>query len=159
MAAILCGIQPGDEVIVPSYTFVSSVLDFVRQGAKIVFAESMKRNSNIDAEQIEALITSRTKVIVPVHYAGMACDMNRIMEIADRHHLFVVKDAAQAIDSFYKGKPLGAIGHLSAFSFHETTTSSPAKAACWASTTSVSSLAPKSFGRKALTKPSSSVAR
>ena len=120
MAAILCDIHPGDEVIVPSYTFVSSALAFVRAGAKIVFADSMKRNPNIDAEQIEALITPKTKVIVPVHYAGVACDMDRIMEIAERHNLLVVEDAAQAIDSYYKGKPLGTIGHLSAFSFHET---------------------------------------
>lgn len=120
MAAILCDIHPGDEVIVPSYTFVSSALAFVRQGAKIVFADSMKRNPNIDAELIEDLITPRTKVIVPVHYAGVACDMDRIIEIAEKHGLLVVEDAAQAIDSFYKGKPLGTIGHLSAFSFHET---------------------------------------
>jgi len=120
MAAILCDIKPGDEVIVPSYTFVSSALAFVRQGAKIVFADSMKRNPNIDAELIESLITPRTKVIVPVHYAGVACDMDRIMEIAGKHHLLVVEDAAQAIDSYYKGCPLGTIGHLSAFSFHET---------------------------------------
>lgn len=120
MCAMLCNIQPGDEVIVPSYTFVSSALAFVRQGAKIVFADSMASNPNIDAEKIEALITPRTKVIVPVHYAGVACDMDRIMEIAERHHLFVVEDAAQAIDSFYKGRPLGGIGHLAAFSFHET---------------------------------------
>lgn len=120
MAAILCDIQPGDEVIVPSYTFVSSALAFVRQGAKIVFADSMKRNPNIDAEKIESLITPKTKVIVPVHYAGVACDMDRIMEIAERHQLWVVEDAAQAIDSYYRGRPLGTIGHLSAFSFHET---------------------------------------
>ena len=120
MAAILCDIQPGDEVIVPSYTFVSSALAFVRTGAKIVFADSLKENPNIDAEKIEALITSRTKVIVPVHYAGVACDMDRIMEIANKHNLIVVEDAAQAIDSYYKGKPLGSIGHLSTFSFHET---------------------------------------
>ena len=120
MAAILCNIQPGDEVIVPSYTFVSSALAFVRQGAKIVFADSMKRNPNIDAELIEGLITSKTKAIVPVHYAGVACDMDRIMEIAEKHNLLVVEDAAQAIDSYYKGRPLGTIGHLSAFSFHET---------------------------------------
>lgn len=120
MAAILCDIKPGDEVIVPSYTFVSSALAFVRQGAKIVFADSMKRNPNIDAEQIESLITAKTKVIVPVHYAGVACDMDVIMDIAERHNLIVVEDAAQAIDSFYKGRPLGTIGHLSAFSFHET---------------------------------------
>lgn len=120
MAAILCDIQPGDEVIVPSYTFVSSALAFVRAGAKIVFADSMERNPNIDAEKIEDLITPKTKVIVPVHYAGVACDMDRIMEIANRHSLFVVEDAAQAIDSYYKGRPLGSIGHFAAFSFHET---------------------------------------
>ena len=120
MAAILCDIQPGDEVIVPSYTFVSSALAFVRAGAKIVFADSMKENPNIDAEKIEALITPRTKAIVPVHYAGVACDMDRIMEIAEKHNLIVVEDAAQAISAEYKGRPLGSIGHLSAFSFHET---------------------------------------
>ena len=120
MAAILCDIQPGDEVIVPSYTFVSSALAFVRAGAKIVFADSMAENPNIDAEKIEALITPRTKAIVPVHYAGVACDMDRIMEIADRHNILVVEDAAQAISAEYKGRPLGSIGHLSAFSFHET---------------------------------------
>ncbi len=120
MAAILCDIQPGDEVIVPSYTFVSSALAFVRSGAKIVFADSMQSNPNIDAEKIEALITPRTKVIVPVHYAGVACDMDRIMEIANKYNILVVEDAAQAIDSYYKGRPLGSIGHLSAFSFHET---------------------------------------
>lgn len=120
MAAILCDIHPGDEVIVPSYTFVSSALAFVRAGAKIVFADSMVRNPNIDAEKIEELVTPRTKAIVPVHYAGVACDMDRIMEIADRYGLFVVEDAAQAIDSYYKGRPLGSIGHFAAFSFHET---------------------------------------
>ena len=120
MAAILCDIQPGDEVIVPSYTFVSSALAFVREGANIVFADSMERNPNIDAEKLEALITPKTKVIVPVHYAGVACDMDKIMEIANKYNLIVVEDAAQAIDSYYKGRPLGSIGHLSAFSFHET---------------------------------------
>lgn len=120
MAAILCDIQPGDEVIVPSYTFVSSALAFVREGAKIVFADSMERNPNIDAEKLEALITPKTKVIVPVHYAGVACDMDKIMEIANKYNLIVVEDAAQAIDSYYKERPLGSIGHLSAFSFHET---------------------------------------
>ena len=120
MAAILCDVKPGDEVIVPSYTFVSSALAFVRQGAKIVFAESCGDNPNIDADKIEALITDKTKVIVPVHYAGVACDMDKIMDIADRHNLFVVEDAAQAIDSYYKGKPLGGIGHFGCFSFHET---------------------------------------
>ena len=120
MAAILCDIKSGDEVIVPSYTFVSSALAFVRQGASIVFADSCPDNPNIDADKIEALITEKTKVIVPVHYAGVACDMDKIMEVAERHNLLVVEDAAQAIDSFYKGRPLGSIGHLAAFSFHET---------------------------------------
>lgn len=120
MAAMLCNLQPGDEVIVPSYTFVSTALAFVREGAKIVFADSMADNPNIDVNQIEALITPRTRVIVPVHYAGVACDMDAIMKIAEKHNLIVVEDAAQAIDSYYKGQPLGAIGHLSTFSFHET---------------------------------------
>lgn len=120
MAAILCNVQPGDEVIVPSYTFVSSALAFVRQEAKIVFADSCANNPNIDADKIEKLITEKTKVIVPVHYAGVACDMDKIMEIAHRHNVLVVEDAAQAIDSYYKGKPLGGIGHLGCFSFHET---------------------------------------
>ena len=120
MAAILCDVKPGDEVIVPSYTFVSSALAFVRQGAKIVFADSHANNPNIDADKIEELITEKTKVIVPVHYAGVACDMDKIMKIANKHDILVVEDAAQAIDSFYKGKALGGIGHLGCFSFHET---------------------------------------
>lgn len=120
MAAILCDIKPGDEVIAPSYTFVSTVLAFVRQGAKIVFCDSCKDNPNIDPDKIEALITDKTRVIVPVHYAGVACDMNKIMDIANRHNLLVVEDAAQAIDSYYKGQALGSIGHLGCFSFHET---------------------------------------
>lgn len=120
MAAILCDVQPGDEVIVPSYTFVSSALAFVRQGARIIFADSCENNPNIDADTIETLITPKTKVIVPVHYAGVACDMDKIMEIANKHNIFVVEDAAQAIDSYYKGKPLGSIGHFGCFSFHET---------------------------------------
>ena len=120
MAAILCDVKPGDEVIVPSYTFVSSALAFVRQGARIIFADSCENNPDIDADKIEALITPKTKVIVPVHYAGVACDMDKIMDIANRHNLFVVEDAAQAIDSYYKGKPLGGIGHFGCFSFHET---------------------------------------
>ena len=125
MAAILADVGPGDEVIVPSYTFVSSALAFVRQGARIVFCDSCCDNPNIDPVEIEKLVTPRTKVIVPVHYAGVACDMDAIMDIANRHNLLVVEDAAQAIDSFYTGKdgarrPLGSIGHLAAFSFHET---------------------------------------
>jgi dTDP-4-amino-4,6-dideoxygalactose transaminase len=125
MAAILINIQPGDEVIMPSYTFVSTSNAFVLRGAKIVFADSRKDHPNIDENLIEALITSKTKAIVPVHYAGIACNMDVIMDIAKRHNLFVVEDAAQAIDSFYTGKDcvkkaLGSIGHLAAFSFHET---------------------------------------
>ena len=120
MAAILINIEPGDEVIIPSYTFVSTANAFVLRGAKIVFADSYENNPNIDATKIEALITSKTKAIVPVHYAGFACDMDLIMDIANRHNLFVIEDAAQAIDSYYKGRPLGSIGHLATFSFHET---------------------------------------
>lgn len=120
MCAMLCGLQPGDEVIVPSYTFVSTALAFLREGAKVVFADSMERNPNLDAEGLERLITPRTRVIVPVHYAGVACDMDAVMAVAEHHGLLVVEDAAQAVDSFYKGCPLGGIGHLAAFSFHET---------------------------------------
>ena len=120
MAAILCDVKPGDEVIVPSYTFVSTALAFVRQGARIIFADSCEDNPNIDPAELESLITDKTKVIVPVHYAGVACDMDKIMEIANKHKLLVVEDAAQAIDSYYKGNPLGGIGHFGCFSFHET---------------------------------------
>lgn len=120
MCAMLCGLNPGDEVIVPSYTFVSTALAFLREGAKVIFADSMQCNPNLDAESLEKLITPRTRVIAPVHYAGVACDMDAIMAVAEKHNLLVVEDAAQAIDSFYKGRPLGSIGHLGAFSFHET---------------------------------------
>ena len=120
MAALLTGVGPGDEVIVPSYTFVSTALAFLRCGAKVVFADSRDDEPNIDATKIESLITPRTKVIAPVHYAGCACDMDVIMEIANRHNLLVVEDAAQAVDSHYKGRALGSIGHLGCFSFHET---------------------------------------
>lgn len=125
MCALLINIKPGDEVIIPSFTFVSTALAFVRQGAKIIFADSRSEHPGIDENIIETLITPKTKAIVPVHYAGVACDMDKIMEIANRHNLFVVEDAAQAIDSYYTGKDgkkkaLGSIGHLGAFSFHET---------------------------------------
>jgi dTDP-4-amino-4,6-dideoxygalactose transaminase len=120
MAAILCDIRPGDEVIAPSYTFVSTVNAFVLRGARIVFADSERATPNIDAASIEALVTPRTRVIVPVHYAGMACEMDTVLDIAQRHGLFVVEDAAQAIDSFYKDRPLGSLGTFGTFSFHET---------------------------------------
>lgn len=125
MAAILINIQEGDEVIMPSYTFVSTANAFVLRGAKIVFADSRKDHPNIDETKLESLITSKTKAIVPVHYAGVACEMDTIMDLAKKYNLFVVEDAAQAIDSYYTGKDgikkaLGSIGHLSAFSFHET---------------------------------------
>ena len=125
MAAILINIKAGDEVIMPSYTFVSTANAFILRGANIIFADSNKENPNIDASLIETLITPRTKAIVPVHYAGIACDMDTIMSLATKYNLFVIEDAAQAIDSFYTGKDgikraLGSIGHLAAFSFHET---------------------------------------
>ena len=147
MAAILTGVGPGDEVIIPSYTFVSTALAFIRCGATVVFADSRADEPNIDATKIEALVTPKTKVIAPVHYAGCACDMDTIMSVAEKHGLLVVEDAAQAIDSYYvprcvpargaeqealrgdaaaetaRGtvrRPLGSIGHLAAFSFHET---------------------------------------
>lgn len=125
MAAILLNIQTGDEIIMPSFTFVSTANAFVLRGAKIVFCDSRKDHPGIDEDLIESLITPKTKVIVPVHYAGVACDMNKIMALAEKYNLFVVEDAAQAIESYYTGKdgkirPLGGIGHLAAFSFHET---------------------------------------
>ena len=124
MAAILFDIKPGDEVIMPSYTFVSTANPFVLRGAKIVFCDSKKEHPSIDEDLIEDLITKNTKAIVPVHYAGFSCDMEKIMSIAIKHDLFVVEDAAQAIDNNYicnDGvlKPVGGIGHLSTFSFHE----------------------------------------
>lgn len=115
MAAILLDIQPVDEVIIPSYTFVSTANAFVLRGAKIVFVDSEKETPNIDANKIEELITPRTKAIVPVHYAGVSCDMDKILDIAQRYNIFVVEDAAQAIDSYYYDRPLGSIGHLAAF--------------------------------------------
>ena len=120
MAAILINIKADDEVIVPSYTFVSTANAFVKQGAKVVFADSCADNPNLDPAQIEALITHRTRAIVPVHYAGIACNMDAIMAIAAKYNLYVIEDAALSIDSYYQGKPLGTIGHLAAFSFHET---------------------------------------
>lgn len=120
MAALLIDIQPGDEVIMPSYTFVSTANAFVLRGAKIVFVDVRADTMNIDESLIEAAVTDKTKAIVPVHYAGVACEMDTIMSIAKRHNLFVIEDAAQAMMSTYKGKALGTIGHMAAYSFHET---------------------------------------
>lgn len=125
MCAILANIKEGDEVIIPSFTFVSTAIAFVRQGAKIVFADSCESNPNMDVAKLEALITSRTRAIVPVHYAGVACDMDKIMALAEKYNLLVIEDAAQAIDNYFiskngEKKALGSIGHLAAFSFHET---------------------------------------
>lgn len=125
MAAILANIEPGDEIIMPSYTFVSTSNAFVLRGAKIIFADSRQDHPGIDEDSIEALITDKTKAIVPVHYAGVACDMEKIMNIANKYNLLVIEDAAQAIDSYFTfsdgtKKALGSIGHLAAFSFHET---------------------------------------
>ena len=120
MAALLLEIKEGDEVIMPSYTFVSTADAFALRGAKIVFVDVKPETMNIDERLIEAAITPKTKAIVPVHYAGVGCEMDVIMEIANRHNLFVVEDAAQGFEATYKGKPLGTIGHLGAFSFHET---------------------------------------
>lgn len=120
MAAILANINPGDEVILPSYTFVSTANAFILRGAKLVFADSRADHPGIDESQVESLISPKTKAIVVVHYAGIATDMNVIMALAKANNLIVIEDAAQAIDSFYNGVPLGSIGHLGAFSFHET---------------------------------------
>lgn len=120
MCAMLCDLKPGDEVIVPSYTFVSTALAFLREGAKVVFGDSSNESPNMEAAQIEPLINSKTKIIAVVHYAGVACDMDSIMALAKRYNLIVVEDAAHCVDSYYKNMPLGGIGHLGAFSFHET---------------------------------------
>ncbi|MBR4623627.1 MAG: dTDP-4-amino-4,6-dideoxygalactose transaminase [Clostridia bacterium] len=120
MAALLCGLHPGDEVILPSFTFSSTANSFVLAGATLVFVDIRPDTMNIDETKIEAAITEKTKVIVPVHYAGVACEMDTIMDIARRHNLMVVEDAAQGVMSTYKGKALGTIGDFGCFSFHET---------------------------------------
>ncbi len=119
MCALLMNIMPGDEVIMPSFTFVSTANAFVLRGAKIVFADSESNTPNIDASKIESLITDTCKALVPVHYGGISCDMDRISAIGKKHALHIIEDAAQSIDSFYNGKPLGSLGDCSAFSFHE----------------------------------------
>ncbi|MEJ7820914.1 MAG: dTDP-4-amino-4,6-dideoxygalactose transaminase [Chitinophagaceae bacterium] len=125
MAAILINIQAGDEIIMPAYTFTSTANAFIMRGAKVIFADSREDHPGIDEDKIEQLITSKTKAIVPIHYAGLACNMDKIMGVAKNYNLFVIEDAAHAIDSFYIGsdgrkRALGSIGHLGAFSFHET---------------------------------------
>ena len=120
LAAILIDIQPGDEVIMPSYTFVSTANAFVLRGAKIIFVDARPDTMNIDETLIEAAITAKTKAIVPVHYAGVACEMDTILAIAEKHDLWVVEDAAQGVMSTYKGKALGTLGHIGCYSFHET---------------------------------------
>lgn len=125
MAAILIDIEPGDEVIMPSYTFVSTANAFILRGAKIVFADSGQENPNIDVNKIEGLITEKTKAIIVVHYAGISCEMDTVIELANKYGVYVIEDAAQAINSFFVGKDgvkraLGSIGHLATFSFHET---------------------------------------
>ena len=120
MAALLCAIKPGDEIIMPSYTYVSTADAFVLRGAKVVFVDIRPDTMNIDEKKIEAAITKKTKAIVPVHYAGVACEMDTIMNIARRYNLFVIEDAAQGVMSKYKGKALGTIGDYGCYSFHET---------------------------------------
>lgn len=120
MAALLCGLQPGDEVILPSFTFSSTATAFVLAGAKLVFVDIRPDTMNIDEKRIEAAITDKTRVICAMHYAGVACEMDAIMDIARRHNLLVVEDAAQGVMSSYKGRPLGTIGDFGCFSFHET---------------------------------------
>ena len=120
MAAMLLDLGPDDEVIVPSYTFVSTALAFVRQGAKVIFVDSKADHPNMDEDKIEELITPRTKAIVPVHYSGNACNMDKIMALAEKYGLLVVEDDALAIDAYYNDRPLGSIGHFGCFSFHDT---------------------------------------
>jgi len=120
MAALLLEIQPGDEIIMPSFTFVSTANPFALRGAKIIFVDIKVGTLNIDELKIEAAITAKTKAIVPVHYAGVACEMDTIMQIANEHDLFVVEDAAQSIGATYKNMPLGTIGHMGCYSFHDT---------------------------------------
>ncbi len=120
MAALLIDIAPGDEVIMPSYTFVSTANAFVLRGAKIVFVDIRPDTLNIDETLIEAAVTTKTRAVVVVHYAGVACEMDSIVSLCEKHHLYLIEDAAQAVMSCYKGRPLGTIGHIGCFSFHET---------------------------------------
>ncbi|EOS72005.1 TDP-4-keto-6-deoxy-D-glucose transaminase [Lachnospiraceae bacterium MD308] len=130
MAALLCDIKPGDEVIMPSYTFVSTANAFVLNGASVVFVDIRPDTMNIDENLIEAAVTEKTKAIVPVHYAGVSCEMDKIMEIANKYNLKVIEDAAQGVMSEYKGQPLGTIGDYGCFSFHETKNYSMGEGGC-----------------------------
>ena len=120
MSALLLNINSGDEVIMPSYTFVSSANAFILRGAKIIFVDSRSDHPGMDEAKLENLITKRTKAILVVHYAGVACDMDKLLKIAHNHNLYIIEDAAQCIDSYFKGRPLGSIGDMGCFSFHET---------------------------------------
>jgi len=130
MAALFLNIKLNDEVIIPSYTFSSTANAFILKVAKVVFADSYPNNPNIDVNLLEALITSKTKAIVVVHYAGIACNMDKINAIAQKHNLFIIEDAAQAIDSFYNNQPLGSVGDFGALSFHQTKMLFEAKVVC-----------------------------
>ncbi|MDZ7717887.1 MAG: aminotransferase class V-fold PLP-dependent enzyme [Balneolaceae bacterium] len=131
MCALLANMNRGNEVIIPSYTFVSTALAFVRTRCKHKICRQPVECAGMDEEEIESLISERTKAIVPVHYAGIACDLDIIMDLANRYNLLVIEDAAQAIESKYKDKPLGSIGHMAAFSFHKQKISMPVKVVCW----------------------------
>lgn len=156
MAALLCDIKPGDEVILPSYTFVSTGDAFVQRGARLVFVDIRPNTMNIDEKLIEAAITPKTKAIVPVHYAGVSCNMDHILAIARAHRLFVVEDAAQGFDAYYKGKALGTLGDFGCFSFHETKTSAWAREEPSCLRTALSLKKPKSLEKRVLTAVNSS---
>ena len=159
MAMLLCDIQPGDEVILPSFTFSSTATSAVLAGAKLVFVDVRPDTMNIDEKKIEQAITDKTKVIVAVHYAGVACEMDTIMDIARRHNLKVVEDAAQGVMSSYKGKALGTIGNFGCYSSTRRKTTRWARAVRWSSTILTTTSARRSCAKKAPTAPSSSAAR
>lgn len=158
MAAMLCDLGPGDEVILPSFTFVSTANAFVRLGAVPAFVDICPDTLNLDEDLIEAAITPRTKAIFPVHYAGVACEMDRIMDIARQHGLRVVEDAAQAVNAYYHGRALGSIGDLGAYSFHETKNYMCGEGGAYASTGPKWSIRPTSFATRAPIASSSSAA-
>ena len=159
MAMLLCDIHPGDEVILPSFTFSSTATAAVLAGAKLVFVDIRPDTMNIDETKIEQAITDKTRVIIAMHYAGVACEMDTIMDIARRHDLKVVEDAAQGVMSSYKGKALGTIGDFGCYSFHETKNYSMGRAAHSSSTIPRTMSARRSCARRARTAPSSSAVR